>query len=58
MTNWNDFKKNISSLSQSDWDDIDLTVKNAISISDTKQTNEIIETENDCLNNQTNPITK
>ena len=58
MTNWNNLKKNISSLSQTDWDEIDLTVNIASSISDTKQTIEIIQTENDYLNNQTNPITK
>lgn len=27
MSNWNDLKKNISSLSQDDWDEIDLKVK-------------------------------
>lgn len=27
MSNWNDVKKNITSLSQDDWDEIDLKVK-------------------------------
>lgn len=27
MSNWNDVKKNITSLSQEDWDEIDLKVK-------------------------------
>lgn len=27
MSNWNDVKKNITSLSQADWDEIDLKVK-------------------------------
>ena len=27
MSNWNDIKKNITSLSQEDWDEVDLKVK-------------------------------
>lgn len=49
MTNWNDLKKNISSLSETDWDEIDLTVKIARGILEATQTNKIIQTENGCL---------
>ena len=54
-------KKNISSLSQTDWDEIDLIVKIANGILETIQTNEIIQTENGSfkyLKKTTKTITK
>ena len=45
MSNWNDVKKNITALSQDDWDEIDLKVKIVGEILDARKKAGITQTE-------------
>ena len=45
MSNWNDIKKNITSLSQDEWDEIDLKVKIVGEILDARKKAGITQTE-------------
>lgn len=45
MSNWNDVKKNITSLSQEDWDEIDLKVKIVAEILEARKKAGITQTE-------------